>query len=469
MNRIILAGSGVAAGDVSVRALEAAKNCDFVLVRTALSESGKYITEKIPSAKALDDLYESSRNFDTLSRKLASAVISAAKKGDVTYFVDGDVKDDVSCSIIMKKVKGVEVIPGISRANACLDAAGLSGNVRCVSAYDLTGKRLTLPILVTDVDNRYTAGKVKLILSDAFGDEIPCYKFINGRFKEMMLYEADSGEEFDYSTAIYIGELDFLHRQRFDVTDLADILRALRAENGCPWDRVQTKESIRKNTIEEAYELVDAINRNDDSDICEEVGDVILQALFQICFAEERGAFTLNDAVSEICTKLITRHTHIFGADKAKDAASALEVWDKNKRVEKGFSCGAEYLRSVPNNFPALMRAQKVSSRAAKYNFDFEDVAQVFEKIEEETAEVREAIGLGDPRKIKAECGDLIFSVCNLVRKLGFDSEEALSETTEKFLDRFSALEERILKDGKDMKKLSPKELDDYYNEIKKS
>ena len=246
-----------------------------------------------------------------------------------------------------------------------------------------------------------------------------------------------------------------------------EIVEILRSENGCPWDRAQTKESIRKDVIEEAYELVDAINRNDEDGMLEESGDLILQAVFSSIFAEERRSFTLRDALSGICSKLIARHTHIFGADKATNAENALEIWDKNKQKEKGFETGAEYLASVPLNFPALMRAQKVGSRAKKFNMDFENALAVFEKVKEELNEVKCELDNSDSKKLAEEIGDLLFAIVSLARLLGLESEEILNLSTDKFIKRFKKTEELILKDGKDMKSLSAEEIDGYYNASK--
>ena len=309
---------------------------------------------------------------------------------------------------------------------------------------------------------------MKLILADAFGDEIPCYKFFNGDFRKVLLYETDYGNEFDDTAAIVIKDLPLTEKKRFGFSDLHEILRILRSENGCPWDKAQTPESIRKNTLEETYELLDAIEKKDDDAIIEELGDFFLQAFFYVCFGEESHAFTLHDVMSGVCSKLISRHTHIFGCDTAKNSSQALDVWEKNKQKEKGFSCGAEYLESVPKSFPAALRAHKVGSRSGKYNMDFSSVEQVADKVKEEFREVFAEVEKGSETGVYEECGDLLFAVVSLVRLLGVNSELALNSATDKFLKRFRKTEELVLKDGKNMKELSEKELDAYYNEAKK-
>ena len=467
--KITLIGAGAEFNNLTLAGYKAAKEAKKVFLRTALSKVGAEIMQSDIKAEPLDYVYESCRNFDTLSKKLAKVVLDAAKTEDVVYIVDGDVCDDVSCSIILKRHKSVEVIAGVSKATYFLSKLGIVGSYTACSAYDVKSCSLSLPLVVYDIDSQFMASEVKLTLSDHFGDEITAYKFKNGKFKKIKLYESDFDLDFDYSSALVIDKLPLTKKTRFDLDDLHEIVKVLRSENGCPWDRAQTKESIRKDIIEEAYELVDSINRNDEDGMLEESGDLILQAVFSSIFAEERRSFTLRDALSGICSKLIARHTHIFGADKASTAENALEIWDKNKQKEKGFECGGEYLESVPKNFPALMRAQKVGSRAKKFNMDFDSALAVFEKVKEELDEVRVELGSGDSKKLANELGDLLFAIVSLARLSGLESEEILTLSTEKFIDRFKKTENLILNDGKDMKRLSAQEIDEYYNVAKKN
>ena len=466
--KITLVGIGTQAGDLSLKGYQAIKNAKKVLLRTALSVAGKSILELREDVETLDHLYTKSKNFDTLSKNLAKAVLDASKTQDVVYLVDGNVTDDVSCSIILKKRKAVEVIAGVSKAESLLSKIGASGSYTTCSAYDIKNCFLSLPLVIYDVDNQFVASEVKLLLADRYGDEIPAYKFKNGNFTKIKLYEFDFENDFDYSSALVIDKLELIEKTRFDFDDLHNIVTILRSENGCPWDRAQTKESIRKDVLEEAYELVDTINRNDEDGMMEESGDLILQSVFTSIFAEERNTFTVRDVLSGICSKLIQRHTHIFGNDKATNAENALEIWDKNKQKEKGFENGGEYLDSVPKNFPALMRAQKVGSRAKKFNMDFDSAKAVFEKVKEELTEVEECIN-DNNKNLAEELGDLLFAIVSLARLSGLESEEILNLSTEKFIQRFKKTESLILNDGKNIKELSPKEIDDYYNVAKRN
>lgn len=448
--------------------MEAIKKSDKIILRTDETRLGEWLKTLGFEYESLDRIYLKSRSFATLTKNLAAEVLKAAKTQDVLYLVEGDVKDDISCSEILKKRPDAEIIPGVSKADYYLDKAAVYGRYTALSAYDIDSGRLSLPLVVYDIDSELIAANVKLVLSDIFGDEIPCYKFFNGDFKQIKLYESDYGNEFDETSALVIKDLPLVQKQRFDLTDLHDILKVLRSENGCPWDKAQTPLTIRSNTLEETYELLDAVEKKDDAAIIEELGDFILQAFFYVCFGEEDKTYTLSDVTSGICRKLISRHTHIFGKDHASSSAQALDVWEKNKQAEKGFSCGAEYLESVPKSFPALLRAHKVGSRSGKYNMDFSSVEQVADKVKEEFNEVLEEVKAKNKQGIYEEAGDLLFAVVSFVRLLGVNGELALNTATDKFLKRFKKTEELVLKDGKNMKELSEKELDKYYNEAKK-
>ena len=193
-----------------------------------------------------------------------------------------------------------------------------------------------------------------------------------------------------------------------------------------------------------------------------------MQGAFHSVLAEERGAFTPEDVLSDVCRKLIFRHSHIFGKDKAESADGALSVWEKNKTVEKWQKTASDTVRDVPKVFPAAMRAQKAAKRAAKYGYDFKDVSEAAQKVNEELSELLAAIAEGNEEHISEETGDLLFSVVNVGRLAGADCEESLQKSTQKFIGRFCATEALILADGKNMKDLRADELWAYYERAKK-
>ena len=472
---ITLAGLGTEKDGLSLKAFKAIQQADIVFCRTEFTESSAVFKENGIKVEFLDYLFERSRNFDSLNKKLAAVVCEAAKTKNVVYCVDGSVADDNSCAIILKKYNSAVVIEAASHSASTLGKLNFRGGYTTVSAYrkDKFNSSVMLPLAVYDIDDKLTASEWKLLLTDSFGDDAPAALYINGKLHYISLYEADGFEGYGYDTVLVVFDRKFTEKERFNLNDLFDIITALRAENGCPWDREQTRDSIKNNLIEESYEMYDAINNGDIDGILEESGDMFLQLVFHTIFAEEEHCYNRSDVFTGVCSKMISRHSHVFGSDKAGNGDQALEVWEKNKTKEKGYESGAEYLDCVPHSFPALMRAQKMQKRAAKYNFDFSSVEQVYKKIAEETEEVRAAAKSANSDEnlelLKGEIGDLLFSVVNLSRFYKIDAEEALKITCDKFLSRFSALEEAIKKDGKDMKNLTEEQIDKYYNEIKKS
>ena len=257
-----------------------------------------------------------------------------------------------------------------------------------------------------------------------------------------------------------------LNKEQYTIDDLFEILTILRSENGCPWDKVQTHESIKKNMIEECYEAVDALDNGSDADFANELGDVLLQVAFHSLLAKERNAFDFNTVLNEICRKLITRHTHVFGIDKAGDAAEALENWEKNKKKEKHLETYSDALKDVPNYLPALMRAEKIQKKAAAPGFDWDDIEDVYKKVYEEIEEVRNA---ETQEEKEEEIGDLLFAVVNLSRFLKVNGETALSSASNKFINRFELLENEVLRQNKDISELNLQELDKIWEKIKKN
>ena len=244
--------------------------------------------------------------------------------------------------------------------------------------------------------------------------------------------------------------------------DLLQIMQCLRAPDGCPWDRAQTPQSIRRNMLEEAYEVVEALDEDSPAHLKEELGDVLLQVVFHARMAEEAGRFTFDDVVDGICQKLIFRHPHVFGSVEARDPEGALASWEAQKREEKGQRTAADTLDAVARSLPALMRAEKIQSKAAKAGFDWREPGPALEKLTEEVAELNAAAaGQGDPAE---ELGDVLFAAVKAGRFLGLDSEEALHRCCEKFIRRFRAVEQRA---EKPLSELNTADLERLWREAK--
>jgi len=242
-----------------------------------------------------------------------------------------------------------------------------------------------------------------------------------------------------------------------DVSRLREIVARLRAPGGCPWDQEQTHESLRGALIEECYEAIEAIEKADDGNLREELGDLLLHVVMHAHMAGERKAFSFEEVVEGICEKLIRRHPHVFGDSRAAETAQVLRQWEQIKRAEKGGECSV--MDSPPSAFPALLRAQHAQKKAARVGFDWDEAARVLDKIEEEIEELREAISRGMSKNIEEELGDLLFSVVNLARKLDVDAETSLAGATRKFVGRFRAVEAEIAAGGGKIEQTSPGEM----------
>ena len=258
-------------------------------------------------------------------------------------------------------------------------------------------------------------------------------------------------------------------KDRYDIDDLIAIMKILRSEEGCPWDRVQTHESIRQDFLEETCEAMEAIDRKDAALLREELGDVLLQVVFHAEIEAEKGVFDFGEVCDGICRKLILRHPHVFSDVHVADISESLANWDKIKKEDHGQVTATDTLKGVAKTFPSLMRAQKVGKRAMRAGFDFENAAQALEKLEEEVAELKEAAALGDADRISEELGDVLFSCANFARKSGTNAELCLERAVDKFINRFEVCENIIREGGtEDMSELSMEELDRAWNEAKR-
>lgn len=254
--------------------------------------------------------------------------------------------------------------------------------------------------------------------------------------------------------------------KKYSFQDFVDIMRVLRGENGCPWDKAQTHESLKGAMLEEACEAIDAIDKNDMNNLCEELGDVLMQVVVHAEIEREKGGFALEDVIDGISRKMIFRHPHIFADERADTPEEVLLNWEKNKKKEKGFKTQTEVLESVPKSLPALIRARKIQSKAADVGFDFENLYETIEKLEEEIGEFKAALNCGKD-KISEEYGDILFSTVNISRFLGLNPEFSLTNSSEKFINRFRYIERSALSDGKTLEDLTIDEMNAIWESAK--
>jgi MazG family protein len=246
---------------------------------------------------------------------------------------------------------------------------------------------------------------------------------------------------------------------------LCEIVAKLRAPGGCPWDREQTHESLLPAIIEEAYEVTEAARVKDDAHFCEELGDLLLLVVMHAEISRDTGRFNIDEIMGEVSDKLVRRHPHVFGTSDVRDSGAVLKQWEAIKREEK--KADSHYLASLPKALPALMRAQKAQSKAARVNFDWADLRDVIGKVEEEVREIKEAIASRDRARMEDEIGDALFAVVNLARKCKIDAESALQGGTDKFVTRFNQLENELRAQGKRLGDVDLAEMDEIWNRIK--
>ncbi|MBD5092631.1 MAG: nucleoside triphosphate pyrophosphohydrolase [Clostridiales bacterium] len=313
-----------------------------------------------------------------------------------------------------------------------------------------------IPLVISNVNSDNLAA-VKDKLLDCYGDvEVSCV----GEEEAVKVSELCVG---DNVMTLIVDGCKVTDCKRFDFNDFVQIMKRLRADDGCEWDRAQTHESIRINLIEEAYELVEGIDCKDAEMMKEECGDVLMQAVFHTEIAEKNGEFNYADMLTNLCRKLIDRHTHIFGTNHASNPEEALKFWTEAKKKEKKYKSNADAMDRVPKNLPALLYAEKVQKIAKKAGFDWDNADGAVEKLYEEIGELKTA---DEAHKVE-EAGDLLFAAVNAVRLYGVETEMALHEASHKFLRRFEGVEKLVEATGREMKDFTLEELDKFWDRVK--
>lgn len=263
--------------------------------------------------------------------------------------------------------------------------------------------------------------------------------------------------------------VNFEYKSAYDLSDFRRIIEVLRAPDGCPWDREQTHESLRRNLLEEAYEVCEAIDESNMEHLREELGDLLLQIIFHASIENEKGGFDLDDVADAACKKLIFRHPHVFGDTSVSGTGEVLKNWDELKRAEKGQTTATKTMTDVAESLPALWRAEKIQKKAAKVGFDWPEASGALDKLKEELAEFLEAQAAGAQAQMEEELGDLLFAAVNAARFAGVDPETALHKSCAKFIRRFDYVETEARAAGRRMEDMSLAEMDALYEKGKKT
>ena len=259
--------------------------------------------------------------------------------------------------------------------------------------------------------------------------------------------------------------VDWTYKDKYDLNDFIHIIDVLRSPGGCPWDIKQTHESLKRNAVEEAYEVCDAIDEGSMEHLREELGDLLMQVIFHASIEKERGGFDLDDVSDEAVKKLVHRHPHVFADVKADTPDEVLANWDAIKRADRGQQSVASAMDGIPRGLPGLMRSEKIQNKAAKVGFDWLEVSGAMDKLREEVGELQEGIDAGDIENIKEELGDVLFSAVNVARFYKLDSEELMHSACAKFIRRFKYLEEHAAEKGMRLEDMSLGQLEEIYQQ----
>ncbi|WP_421617328.1 nucleoside triphosphate pyrophosphohydrolase [Brevibacillus sp. TJ4] len=477
---------GLGAGDLEqlpygiYRTIRQAKH---LYLRTKEHPVVAQLAEEGVSLQSFDEVYERHDSFSDVYAEIAETLFDRARElGEIVYAVPGHplvAERTVQLLLEQAAERGVEI--EIGGGQSFLDPLFARLQIDPIEGFALldgTSMQSSqvspgLHTIIAQVYDAFIASEVKLSLMEVLPDEyevtVATAVGVVGqeRIETVPLYELDRLDHFGNLTLIYVPparDERILYRQ---FSHLKDIVAILRGPEGCPWDREQTHQSIRKNLIEETYEVLETIDDDDPDAMCEELGDLLMQIMLHAQIKAEEGYFTVDDVVAGLNEKLIRRHPHVFGEKNAEDASEALANWQEIKEQEKaakGIDTSKQsQLAGIPRDLPALMYAYKLQKKAAQTGFDWSDIADVYSKVEEEFRELQEASEQERP----GELGDLLFAVVNLARFLKIDPEEALALTNKKFIHRFTYIEKKLQEAGRTFDQTDLQEMDKWWEEAK--
>lgn len=465
---------------LTIGALKELKNNKNIYFRTEKHPTVDFLKDEGIKFESYDHAYEKYDSFDDVYKYIAEDLITKIKDDeDLIYAVPGHplvAEKSVINLIELCKENNIqyEVLPAVSFVDAMMEALQVDPieGVKIIDAFDMKNQILDKRVgtIITQVYNNFIASEVKLRLLEGYEDDTEII-FVRAAgveglesIRKIPLYELDWQEDIDYLTSIYIPK-DLGNKKDFQ--DLLDIIETLRNPGGCPWDREQTHESLKSALLEECYEVIDAIENEDDDALIEELGDILLQVVFHTSIGKEDGYFDIMDVIGGISNKMINRHPHVFGNEEANTSEQVLVNWDEIKKEEKGIKTLTEEMQNIAKSLPATTRAYKVQKKAKKVGFDWDDVNCAMDKVKEELNEIKEVYNCEDKSIIEGEVGDLLFACINVARFLEVDGELALDKTIKKFINRFSYIENEAIKNNKNLKDMTLEEMDKLWEEAK--
>jgi tetrapyrrole methylase family protein/MazG family protein len=454
-----------------------------IYFRTEVHPVVKEIEKQGIPFQSFDCIYEQAQNFEEVYDTIAREILQKAQFQDLVYAVPGHplvAEQSVTSIIEGAKLQGIqiEIVPAVSFLDVMFSVLHIDPvkGLAVVDSLQLDPQKLTsnLPLVLTQIYNPMVAAEAKLTLMEYYPDEhrIAVIRAAGVLGEEKVvwipLYELDRLTWIDHLTSVYIPPTsEVIGTDLYTLEPLVDVMETLRSPGGCPWDIEQTHPTLKRYIVEEVYEVLEAIDDGDMDKLCDELGDLLLQIVFHARIAEENDDFTVQDVIDGVTQKMLRRHPHVFGAVKAETPDAVMINWEKIKQTERAGQQRYSRLDGVPVGLPALMRAYKIQAKAAKVGFDWQNVKDVWAKVEEETSEYKEAVLRNHSDEMEAEMGDLLFSIVNVARFAGIEPETALHRTNNKFVKRFEKMEIIALERNLDMEKMSLEELDGLWNEVK--
>jgi len=458
-------------------------------LRTEVHPIVDYLKKSGIEYKSFDNLYDESDSFDGIYEDLVRELIELSKKDDIVYAVPGNpfVAED-SVSLLLQEAKNenieVKVFPALSYLDVVHSVLDINSfeNLLIIDSINLRASHLrkSIPTLLIQLYSQHVASEVKLELMEVYPDTYPITVISSAgipekeKIEEIPLYKLDRLDSLNHLTCAYIKANQFpLADEDMEISGntqierLINIVSYLRSPNGCPWDKKQTHESLKRYIIEEAYEVLEAIDSGNKDFLKDELGDLLLQVVLQSQLASEENVFDFEDVAENLSEKLLARHPHIFANYEGINTPSDVrELWEKIKNKEKDKD-SKSYLSEIPKSLPALMKADKIQKKAQSVGFDWENIEGVFDKLLEEQIELKEAYESKDKERIFEELGDVFFSLVNISRWLKIDPELSLMKANEKFINRFTKVEEEIKKQDKNFQDFNINELEDLWQKAK--
>ena len=475
MNTIQIIGLGAGTKEeLTLKAYQALSENIPTFVRTDRHPIVEELRENI-KIESFDDYFEKYCTFNEIYEKIAEELVRLANcHGKINYCTSGSpYYGDIVTKKLLNEYKdqiNIIIIDGMSFIDKCIKLSGYTDykNISILDSFEVD--EFTFDVnsfnIITQVDDVETASYLKIKLMEVYPSTIDTLiiDVLENNVKKVPLYMLDREKKYGFSTYFCILPIEISDNKVYNVNNLRRIVRILRGPDGCPWDKKQTHRSIRQHVIEEAYEVVDAIDKGDIDNLIEELGDLLFQVVFHSELGSEEGYFNFNDVVTNVCKKMYFRHPHVFGDVSAHSAEEALESWENSKLKEKNLSTYTDNLKNVPKALSPLSRSYKIQKRAAEVGFDWSDSKDVLAKVKEELLEFIEEYNKNNIENMEEEFGDLLFALVNFARFENINPDVALNKTINKFINRFEYIEKNSTKD---LKQMTLKEMDELWEKSK--